>query len=390
MRKFAIDLFCGAGGVTCGLIQAGYTVVAGVDKEGKCRQTYLQNKNRDRSDPIFLDLDLFPSTSEYPDGQQELAVKKLRKILRKHEFSKMRGDKLLLAICAPCQPFTKITRIKLSKQRVFDQSRDRNLLLTSLNIVKGLKPDVVFCENVEGVLADGGVMTEFSQKLKQLNFNFSVKIINTEKFGIPQRRRRTIGIGYNHKKILDLPSIPDSDDKVTNPTTVQEVIGDLPPIAAGEVDSKIPNHRTRALNDINLKRISCAPPGKSNSYLKNTPYGDLSLPCHQRLARPSFTDTYTRMAGDQPAPTITTKFLSITNGRFGHYDVQQHRAISIKEGALLQTFPKKYVFYPEDNMNFSATLIGNAVPPKIVKFFGKYIARTLEKNTKKLSKYSSG
>ncbi len=382
MKKIAVDLFCGAGGMTCGLIQAGYTVIAGIDKEEKCRQTYLQNKNRDKSNPEFLKFDLFPDTPEHPSGQQELAIKMLRKLLRQKKISKTRGDKLLLAICAPCQPFTKITKIKLSEQKAFSQSRDKNLLLTTLNIIEALKPDAILCENVEGIMSEENVLKMFSQKLEALNYSFSAKIINTEKFGVPQRRKRTISIGYNRKRISAPPLIPDCD-KMADRTTVKMSIGHLPPLAAGECDPDIPNHRTRALSDTNLKRIASVLPGQSNVHLKSTPYGDLTLDCHKRMSKPSFSDTYTRMAGDHVSPTITTKFISITNGRFGHYDVQQNRGLSIKEGMLLQTFPEDYIFYPRDNIHFAATLIGNAVPPKIAKFFGKHILKTLRGTARK-------
>lgn len=373
MRKIAIDLFCGAGGMTCGLIQAGYQVLAGVDKEEKCRETYTQNKNSDGSAVEFLNFDLFPNTSHHPEGQQAAAIRKLKCVLRKNDFSKRRGDRLLLAICAPCQPFTKITKIELSKQRAFDRSRDKDLLLASLKIIAALKPDAILCENVEGINGNC-VMTDFSHQLESLNYAFSSQIVNTEKFGVPQKRKRTIGIGYNRKRVSVPPSVPDGDE-TANRMTVKEAIGHLPPLAAGETDPDIRNHRARGLSDLNLKRISCAPPGKSNRYLKDTPYGDLTLACHRKMRVIAFGDTYTRMSGDQLSPTITTKFVTITSGRFGHYDIKQNRGISIKEGALLQTFPENYVFYPEDNMHFSATLIGNAVPPKIAKFFGEYISQ---------------
>ena len=150
----------------------------------------------------------------------------------------------------------------------------------------------------------------------------------------------------------------------------------VPPLAAGEAHPEIKNHRARALSDLNLKRISCAEPGQTNQYLRTTRYGDLSLGCHNRLkarsGSESFTDTYTRMKGDDLAPTITTRCVSITNGRFGHYDTSQNRGITPREAALLQTFPVDYAF-PEDNLEFSAILIGNAVPPRLARFFGGYL-----------------
>ena len=375
MRAFAIDLFCGAGGLTCGLIQAGYTVLAGVDNEEKCRDVYIQNKNSGGAAVEFLNFDLFPKTSRHPEGQQATAVRKLKTLLKQANFSRKNGDRLLLAICAPCQPFTKIVKIRISEQRQFRRGHDRSLLLESFNVIKALRPDAIFCENVEGIHGkDHCVMTAFSQKLESLDYSFSSRIVNTQNFGIPQRRKRTIGLGYANNLSVQ-PSIPDNDETVCR-TTVKETIGHLPPLAAGECDPKIPDHRARDLNDLNLKRISCAPPGKSNRYLKETPYGDLTLACHRKMKTKGFTDTYTRMLGDQVAPTITTKFLSIANGRFGHYDPEQNRGLSIKEGALLQTFPDDYVFSP-NAMDFSATLIGNAVPPKLAKFFGEYVLREL-------------
>lgn len=372
MRNFAIDLFCGAGGMTCGLIQAGWTVIAGVDNEERCRETYIQNNNSDGTAVQFLDLDLFPSGPSHPSGQQDMVIKKLRALLRQRGFSRRQGDRLILAICAPCQPFTKITKIRLSPERAFDQHRDQDLLYASLGLVAALKPDAILCENVEGIISRSSVLGDFSRRLDCLNYSFSVKVIDAEKFGVPQRRRRSIGIGYNRKIFSGVPEVIESDS-ASKRMTVRDAIGHLPPLAAGDAHPGVKNHRVRGLSDLNLKRISCAPPGESNRYLRDTKYGDLTLRCHAKVGFGAFGDTYTRMRGDEVSPTITTKFISITNGRFGHYDVGQNRAISLREGALLQSFPEDYVFHPEQNMEFSAALIGNAVPPRIAEFFGLHI-----------------
>ncbi len=255
-----------------------------------------------------------------------------------------------------------------------NHARDRNLLITSLGVVKAIEPDAVLCENVEGIgRQEDSVLGEFRTGLDGLDYSFYARIINAKNFGVPQSRRRTIGVGYHRKTLADFPDDVPGCLQGKRCPTVQEIIGRLPPLAAGEVAPNLPNHRARHLSDLNLKRIACAAPGQSNQYLKDTPWGDLTLACHQKLDKPSFGDTYTRMAGDQPAPTITTKFISITNGRFGHYDTRQNRGLSVQEGALLQTFPEQYAFYPENNLQFCATLIGNAVPPKIARFYGEYI-----------------
>ena len=384
-RIVAIDFFCGAGGMTNGLIRSGMHVLAGVDNEPLCEPTYRQNKNVDGSVPEFICRDIFPKTAEYPNGQQELLARRIEVLLREYKRqTSLRKLKLVFAVCAPCQPFSKITKIEMSDPRKFKRINDMNLLLTTIGLIRRFRPQVVICENVEGIgKGDESVLATFESRLKRNGYSFDAKVINSAKFGVPQNRKRTIGIGFDRTAHGELPEVMTEDASLRKFVSVREVIGNLPPIAAGEVHPTIPNHRARSLSELNLKRISCAPPGESNHYLLNTPYGDLSLNCHRNLAtrngKMSFSDTYTRIHGDDVGPTITTKFISITNGRFGHFDVKQNRALSPREAALLQTFPQKYVFYPEDNLEFTATLIGNAVPPRLSEFFGRYIMGQLIK-----------
>lgn len=380
----AIDFFCGAGGMTNGLLKAGLHVLAGVDNEPLCERTYRQNKNRDGSRPEFICKDIFPRTKAHPGGQQEeirLAITRLLSDFRKK--SGIRRPRLVFAICAPCQPFTRITKIEMSEGRQFKRDNDSNLLLTTVGLIRNFKPDAIICENVEGLVNDdpSGVISSFRRRLTHAGYVFDAKIVNASKFGVPQNRRRTIGLALLRKRYGSELEVADKDLNMRAPRTVAETIGHLPALAAGESDSDIPNHRARGLSDLNLKRIACAVPGESNLALRDTPYGDLSLGCHQRLEKragaQSFADTYTRMRGDSVAPTITTKCMSITNGRFGHYDRRQNRAITPREAALLQTFPERYVFYPEDSLDFTATLIGNAVPPTLARFFGKFVVQRI-------------
>lgn len=381
-RTVAIDFFCGAGGMTNGLIRAGIHVLAGVDNELLCEKTYRQNKNADGSRPEYLCKNVFPKSKLHPGGQQIEIAERISELLLSHKREyRYRSLKLVFAICAPCQPFTKITKIEMSEGRQFKRSNDSNLLLTTLRLIKQFHPAAVICENVEGISeGNSSVLVRFKRSLKKMGYSFDAKVINAAKFAVPQNRRRTIGIGIDRNYATEI-SVPDADPSVRQVVTVKQAIGHLPSLAAGETHPVIPNHRARGLSDINLKRISCAPPGASNAYLRSTPYGDLSLACHRRLeeknGEPSFSDTYTRMNPNDVAPTITTKLMSITNGRFGHFDQRQNRGITPKEGALLQTFPAKYVFHPEDNMEFTCTLIGNAVPPKLARFFGRYVLECL-------------
>jgi len=373
----AIDFFCGAGGMTNGLIQAGIHVLAGIDNKALCEPTYRQNINHDRSRPAFICKDIFPRTDEHPAGEQHEISKILSKLIDQKTRAGMR-PKLIFALCAPCQPFTKISHIEMSENRKFKRSNDSNLLLTTIHLIKKFRPDAIICENVEGITGEGSVLCQFETQLHEMGYVFDAKVINASKFGVPQNRRRTIGLAVRkgRRKKVEI-SVPEADPKMKKCLTVAETIGHLPPLAAGEVHPTIKNHRARALSDINLKRIASAPAGGSNAYLKNTRYGDLSLDCHKRLKEKSgsasFSDTYTRMKGDEIGPTITTKCVSVSNGRFAHYDIKQNRAITPKEAALLQTFPNKFVFYPENGSDFSAVLIGNAVPPKLAKFFGRFL-----------------
>jgi len=185
-------------------------------------------------------------------------------------------------------------------------------------------------------------------------------------------------------KSLRRLELPDKDPDA-NVVSVAEAIGHLPAIEAGASHPEIPNHRTRRLSKINQQRLRVARPGEPNTVLADTVFGDLSLQCHSRLRKrgtngSGFTDVYMRMDPDSPSPTITTKCHSISNGRFGHYDVNQIRGISLREAALLQTFPENYVFYPETAIEPVARMIGNAVPPKLARFFARWALEQLDLN----------
>jgi site-specific DNA-cytosine methylase len=235
----------------------------------------------------------------------------------------------------------------------------------------------------------GGVWDALRQQLEKLGYVTGSRVVCTSRFGIPQYRKRSILAAARRElvrpeRFADLLErellIPEGNPNAAL-VSVAEAIGHLPPIADGETHWEIPNHKTRALIEINYKRLSSAKPGESNAYMKDTEYGDLTLPCHRRVNRkfrtPCFNDVYTRMRPDFPSPTITTKCHSISNGRFGHYDVTQVRGISLREAAILQSFPEDYVFYLDDQIEPIARMIGNAVPPKLAEFFAGYLVNSL-------------
>ena len=380
-----MDFYCGGGGTTRGLIDAGGYVIAGLDKQARCRKTYVSNNGNetgDRNYPDFLDLDLFPVSKEYPSGQQHKAFDQLDELINRHRL-RYPDVPLLFAICAPCQPFTKLSKSQMSDNRVSQRLRDRGLLAHTIQFVDRYSPELVHSENVPGISDTryGGVWEDFAGRLRNLNYTVATQRVCASDFGIPQYRKRSILAGVRISTgwdsiTFELP-IKDPTEAIK---TVAESIESLPSLEAGQKHESIPNHIVRNLSELNKKRISYSSPGKSNEYLAGTPEGDLSLDCHvrvnNRFKHRCFSDVYTRMAPDRPSPTITTRCHSITNGRFGHHDPIQLRAISMREAARLQSFRDEYVFYPLNQIEPVARMIGNAVPPKLVCFFANRLIET--------------
>jgi DNA (cytosine-5)-methyltransferase 1 len=374
-RFLTVDFFCGAGGTTRGLIDAGGDVIAGVDKDERCHATYIENNKNvtlDELKPHFLCRDIFPKTKKYPDGQQAELISALEELIPAYRAQAPNAP-LLFAICAPCQPFTKLSRKEMTNERKAGRQRDRNLLSEATIFVERFNPELILSENVQGIGDPkyGGVWEQFRKGLEALGYVTGTKVVCTSRFGIPQYRRRSILLAAKREIIkqellTDLVEeellVPESDPNCLM-ISVREAIGHLPPIKAGQQHPSIPNHRTRALSDLNFRRLACARPGESNPYMEDTPYGDLSLDCHKkvnkRLGGRCFTDVYTRMSPDRPSPIITTKCHSVSNGRFGHYDIKQVRGISLREAAILQSFPSNYIFYPVDQNTSVASMIGN-------------------------------
>lgn len=391
----AIDFFSGAGGTTRGLIDAGGYVIAGVDKDSSCKTTYIKNnKNKmlDKKRPQFLNHDIFPQTKGHLDGEQHVLLEKIKALIGEYRQSTEKHTPLFFAICAPCQPFTKLSKKEMTKERKRERRKDSNLLGEACKFVEHFRPEIVLSENVAGISGAkfGGVWESFRKELARLGYATGTKIVCTSKFGIPQYRKRSILLAVKKESLKperykDLESseilVPCSDPD-TLAMTVQEAIGHLPPLAAGSTHNKVPNHRTRSLSKLNYKRLSVAKPGEANAYMENTKYGDLSLECHRKAKKKHkqrcFTDVYTRMHPDRPSPTITTKCHSISNGRYGHYDTKQVRGISLREAAILQSFPESYIFYNDESLQVVARMIGNAVPPKLAKFYARYLANSIK------------
>jgi len=390
----AVDFFCGAGGTTRGLIDSGGYVIAGIDKDDRCTRTYTENninESVDYAPARFLNYDVFPKDDDYESGQRDELVAKLDSLLSYYTGKAPRVP-LLFAICAPCQPFTTLSRKELSDRRKKGREKDRSLLTEAAEYVSRYMPEMVLSENVAGIKDPkyGNIWEDFRDRLDRMGYVTGSKVVCTSRFGVPQYRKRSILIAVRkelvrEERFADLMEtellVPDADPNAMV-MTVADAIGYLPPVAAGETHPDIPNHRARALSDLNLKRLASASPGESNAYMENTEFGDLSLDCHRkvnaRLNDRCFSDVYTRMHPDRPSPTITTKCHSISNGRFGHYDPDQVRGISLREAAILQSFPDEYVFYPTEQIEPVARMIGNAVPPRLARYFATYLVNSLD------------
>ena len=358
----AIDLFCGVGGLTRGLQDAGIDVIAGVDVDPTCKYAYEANTNAD-----FIHKDICEFTSD-----------ELSKLYPSDEISELyplEGIKLLVG-CAPCQPFSFHT--KKYKDRHLDEKW--NLLDEFGRLIEGVRPHLIVFENVTSIRKEK-VYKDFIDNLEWLGYHFDrdPELVYCPDYGIPQKRRRLVLVAsiWNEVELLPKTHSCTPEDGLSSYRTVRETIEDLPEIDAGEVYAGDRIHRARNLSEINKKRIEQSEPG--GTWQDWDP--ELRAPCHQVPSGKTYKSVYGRMEWDKPSPTITTQFHNFGSGRFGH--PEQHRALSFREAALLQTFPSDYDFVdpnqPVTITNIGA-YIGNAVPVDLATIIGKSILKHVEEN----------
>lgn len=339
----ALDLYCGAGGLTRGLRHAGWKVLAGIDIDGTVAETYKRNNPGTR----FIHADLRCVTSED---------------IRQLAESVPHGE-LLLAGCAPCQPFSKQRRT-----HGLGQHSDSVLLGEFARLVVALRPGIVLMENVPGIASVQGfsAFRRYLKTLLDLGYDVDQRVLNTRDFGVPQHRQRYALLATtNGRSRLPAPSL---DNGISGHWSVRGAIHHLPPIEAGMAYAGIPNHCAAGLSPRNLERIRATPPdgGSRRDWPERL---QLGLACH-RARGVGFSDVYGRMWWDRAAPTLTSRCNSLSNGRFGH--PEQHRAISLREAAALQTFPDDYEFFGTNNR--IARWIGNAVPVSFAEALGRAAA----------------
>lgn len=335
-KPTAVDLFCGCGGLTVGLKRAGFRVLGAVDVDPLSVKTYKANHR---------DVTLWEKDIRELDPQELLDALGLKK-----------GGLDLLAGCPPCQGFS--TMRTLNGALMVDDPRN-DLLLEFERFVEALRPRAVMMENVPG-LADDKRFEAFLRKLKKLGYLGAHRVLNAAEYGVPQRRRRLIylaGLG------MEIPFA----DKAAKMKTVEEAIGGLPKAGqSGDPVHDMPENRTPKV----LEVIRLIP--KDGGSRRDLPE-KFQLECHKRCN--GFKDVYGRMAWKEVAPTITSGCFNPSKGRFLH--PEEDRAITMREAALLQGFPRRYKFPTTDNKSAVALMIGNALPPPFIAAHGRSIKRVL-------------
>lgn len=332
----AVDLFCGAGGLTNGLQKAGIRVAAGYDINPLCAFPYSYNNN----------------TKFINKSIEEISSEEIGDLLSGSEIKAVVG-------CAPCQPFSTYSR-KHAKHK--QEYKKWCLLDEFLRIIEGVNPEIISMENVLQ-LRERDIYKRFLAKLDSLGYIVSAYDVDCREYGVPQSRKRLVLFGSRFGSVQLSPPC----HRPENYVTVRDAIYDLEKLSAGDVSDHDSLHKCSKLSELNLKRIRASKPGGSwRGWDKSILAG-----CHTKEAGKSYSSVYGRMEWDKPSPTITTQCFGFGNGRFGH--PEQDRAISLREAALLQTFPRDYKFVQEGEtivFKHVGRLIGNAVPVRLGEVVG--------------------
>jgi DNA (cytosine-5)-methyltransferase 1 len=322
----AIDLFCGCGGTTRGLRNAGFRVLGALDNDAYALNVYRSNHRGVR---------LWSAD-----------IRRISAVGMRRDLKLRKGQLDLLAGCPPCQGFSSVRTLNGSR-KVKDQRND--LLFDFLRFARSFRPRAVMLENVPG-LADDSRFERFVSKLRSLNYRVEYRIVNAADHGVPQRRKRLILLARARDGDIEFPA------RKAETVTVRQAIGQLPP--AGK--SGDPMHDAGEKRSEKVARLISLVP-KNGGSRADLP-ARLRLKCHRKLR--GFFDIYGRMAWNDVAPTITSGCHNPSKGRFLH--PVHNRAITLREAAILQGFPLRYKFPAEIKKERISLMIGNALPPPLI------------------------
>lgn len=351
----AIDLFAGGGGLSQGLVQAGYNVVAAVELDSNAASTYQVNHS-----------------------DTEVITNDIRFVSAKSLSTMLNGKQLdLLAACPPCQGFSSLT----SSKREDDP---RNSLIVEVGrLIKELKPKSIMIENVPGLMSRGkSYLSDFLAILESEGYKYSFSVLQVADYGVPQFRKRFVllaGLGFD----IPIPANTHSGraDSTLKPwLTVKDAIYNLQDTVELQYSALLGGpeavnwHVTRTINDLTKKRLSFIKPGGSRFDMPD----ELRPDCHKGK-NTGFSNVYGRMSWDKPAPTITSGCTTLSKGRFGHPD--KLRTISVREAALLQTFPMDYKFNVS-SIDAVCRIIGNALPCKFAEIMATACKNAATKHLK--------
>ena len=339
-----VDLFCGGGALSYGFLLEGFPIACGYDIDEACRFPF-EEKNQ----ATFIRRD----------------VAEIDHVELAREFSL--GRPRILIGCAPCQPFSRYSQ--------GHEDSKWQLLRDFARLVVDVEPDIVTMENVPQLIRfkGGHVFDDFVKRLRETNYHVRWIVAKCPDFGVPQDRSRLVLIGSKYGE----PNLPECTHTPSEYVTVSQAIGNLPRLKAGQVDAVDHLHRSSGLSQLNIKRIRASQPGGT----WRDWCSDLVVECHRRGTGRSYGSVYGRMRWDRPSPTITTQFYGFGNGRFGH--PEQDRALSLREGAILQTFPRDYAFVrPGEALHFAkiGRIIGNAVPVRMARAIASAIKVHLQEH----------
>jgi DNA (cytosine-5)-methyltransferase 1 len=338
-RPKAFDLFCGAGGLTLGLKRAGFWVAGALDVDHLAVETYRLNH---------------PTTPVWETDIRKLSAQRVLRALRLKP-----GSLALLAGCPPCQAFSSLRTLN-GRKRVRDRDT-KDLLFQFLRFARVLRPKAILLENVPG-LANDARLKRFRAALHRMGYETDFDVINAAHYGVPQRRRRLIFVA-SRVSAVSLAR------RAKKKATVRTVLEGLP--AAGTSGDAL--HDVEEARSKKVTRIIARIPkdGGSRADLGSRD----QLKCHKKCK--GFFDIYGRMAWDEVSPTITSGCVNPSKGRFLH--PSEDRCITLREAALLQTFPKRYRFSLERGKFEAARMIGNALPPELVKRQASVLYRSLRR-----------